>query len=115
MAQYFRLELVLVLVLRRGDPVGQSLSEFLRRRHCRWNQLLDRARREASLRIPGYLRNLAERTRLYVSASCGEGGLYRHRNEHAGRCVDRSEDHTSELQSLMRSTYAGCCWKKKII
>src|SRR3546814_6977409 len=93
MAQYFRLELVLVLVLRRGDPVGQSLSEFLRRRHCRWNQLLDRARREASLRIPGYLRNLAERTRLYVSA--------------------RSEEHTSELQSLMRISYAVFCLKKK--
>src|SRR3546814_2556207 len=103
MAQYFRLELVLVLVLRRGDPVGQSFSEFLRRRHCRWNQLLDRARREASLRIPGYLRNLAERTRLYVSASCGEGGLYRH----------RSEEHTSELQSLMRISYAVFCLKKK--
>src|SRR3546814_6430947 len=25
----------------------------------------------------------------------------------------RSEEHTSELQSLMRSTYAVFCWKKK--
>src|SRR3546814_9195210 len=25
----------------------------------------------------------------------------------------RSEEHTSELQSLMRSSYAGCCLKKK--
>src|SRR3546814_9135538 len=25
----------------------------------------------------------------------------------------RSEEHTSELQSLMRSSYAGFCWKKK--
>src|SRR3546814_3838801 len=26
--------------------------------------------------------------------------------------VKRSEEHTSELQSLMRSSYAVCCWKK---
>src|SRR3546814_8100397 len=25
----------------------------------------------------------------------------------------RSEEHTSELQSLMRISYAGCCFKKK--
>src|SRR3546814_1283143 len=25
----------------------------------------------------------------------------------------RSEEHTSELQSLMRSSYAVCCWKQK--
>src|SRR3546814_10687348 len=28
---------------------------------------------------------------------------------------DRSEEHTSELQSLMRISYAVCCLKKKII
>src|SRR3546814_6470300 len=27
--------------------------------------------------------------------------------------VDRSEEHTSELQSLMRNSYAGLCLKKK--
>src|SRR3546814_8055500 len=27
--------------------------------------------------------------------------------------IPRSEEHTSELQSLMRSSYAGFCWKKK--
>src|SRR3546814_1564783 len=27
----------------------------------------------------------------------------------------RSEEHTSELQSLMRSSYAVYCWKKKTI
>src|SRR3546814_2638917 len=26
---------------------------------------------------------------------------------------ERSEEHTSELQSLMRISYAGCCLKKK--
>src|SRR3546814_12761026 len=29
-------------------------------------------------------------------------------------CVDRSEEHTSELQSLMRISYAVFCLKKKI-
>src|SRR3546814_7992434 len=30
-----------------------------------------------------------------------------------GRAPDRSEEHTSELQSLMRISYAGLCLKKK--
>src|SRR3546814_3852361 len=30
-----------------------------------------------------------------------------------GRKIDRSEEHTSELQSLMRSSYAVFCLKKK--
>src|SRR3546814_3202785 len=34
----------------------------------------------------------------------GFGGLY---------CVNRSEEHTSELQSLMRISYAVFCLKKK--
>src|SRR3546814_8320001 len=40
------------------------------------------------------------------------------RDRHASRMdrkagVSRSEEHTSELQSLMRISYAVCCWKKK--
>src|SRR3546814_4714646 len=31
----------------------------------------------------------------------------------SGRVVDRSEQHTSELQSLMRNSYAVFCLKKK--
>src|SRR3546814_9721000 len=33
----------------------------------------------------------------------------------APQCVDRSEEHTSELQSLMRISYAVFCLKKKTI
>src|SRR3546814_9838340 len=33
---------------------------------------------------------------------------------HRGGCGTRSEEHTSELQSLMRISYAVFCWKKKI-
>src|SRR3546814_8452461 len=46
-------------------------------------------------------------------------GLLRHqaRPGHQGRndrpCDDRSEEHTSELQSLMRISYAVFCLKKK--
>src|SRR3546814_9362294 len=29
------------------------------------------------------------------------------------KLLSRSEEHTSELQSLMRSSYADCSWKKK--
>src|SRR3546814_2726499 len=35
--------------------------------------------------------------------------------ECAARCMDRSEEHTSELPSLMRISYAVFCLKKKII
>src|SRR3546814_9235421 len=34
-------------------------------------------------------------------------------NQANSRMVDRSEEHTSELQSLMRNPYAGFCLKKK--
>src|SRR3546814_5219629 len=39
-------------------------------------------------------------------------GLYQ-RNHEAGRDALRSEEHTSELQSLMRISYAVFCLKKK--
>src|SRR3546814_4031531 len=35
------------------------------------------------------------------------------RLERDARRVERSEEHTSELQSLMRSSYAAFCFKKK--
>src|SRR3546814_9825920 len=33
--------------------------------------------------------------------------------ESSGKTTLRSEEHTSELQSLMRTSYAVFCWKKK--
>src|SRR3546814_8000310 len=33
--------------------------------------------------------------------------------DRTGRVISRSEEHTSELQSLMRISYAGFCLKKK--
>src|SRR3546814_4905286 len=55
----------------------------------------------------------------------GEGGRVRHRHihprcqfgerrrAHGGLHMQRSEEHTSELQSLMRISYAVFCLKKK--
>src|SRR3546814_17057763 len=49
----------------------------------------------------------------------GRGKARRHGEQHSARlpcpnmAIDRSEEHTSELQSLMRISYAVFCLKKK--
>src|SRR3546814_2049013 len=48
--------------------------------------------------------------RVTDGAAVGNRTFCRARNAH----VDRSEEHTSELQSLMRISYAVLCLKKKI-
>src|SRR3546814_1637171 len=47
------------------------------------------------------------------SSGIGGGGFLVHHDARNGR-VTRSEEHTSELQSLMRISYAVFCLKKKI-
>src|SRR3546814_8840434 len=47
-----------------------------------------------------------------VSIRAGEGPT--RRGGAAGKKEFRSEEHTSEVQSLMRSSYAGFCLKNKI-
>src|SRR3546814_1352652 len=42
---------------------------------------------------------------------CGEAGMIK--QEGCDLCLSRSEEHTSELQSLMRISYAVFCLKKK--
>src|SRR3546814_6819560 len=60
----------------------------------------------------GAIRSAARRTRLagqdqrHSAALLPRAGQVRRR-------ADRSEEHTSELQSLMRSSYAVLCLKKK--
>src|SRR3546814_1781525 len=47
---------------------------------------------------------------------CQKSGAVERRRqgpEHGLRCLRRSEEHTSELQSLMRISYAVFCLKKK--
>src|SRR3546814_1438157 len=53
--------------------------------------------RDASPRLIGGMRH------------AGEAGEDQHQ-----ACQERSEEHTLELQSLMRTSYAVFCWKKKI-
>src|SRR3546814_10355123 len=43
----------------------------------------------------------------------GGGGGFLARHQHQGYLFPRSEEHTSELQSLMRISYAVFCLKKK--
>src|SRR3546814_10841045 len=59
---------------------------------------------------------LARMGRLALEASLEEiAALVAVHDAHAGRLADdhRSEEHTSELQSLMRISYAVFCFKKK--
>src|SRR3546814_8878409 len=54
------------------------------------------------------------RSARHLAARADEDGA-RHQDGHhrARRCQARSEEHTSELQSLMRISYAVFCLKKK--
>src|SRR3546814_7066405 len=62
-------------------------------------------------------RDVAAREAIDTDRAGVAGGRQRQRaagGDQAARCAaDRSEEHTSELQSLMRISYAVFCWKKK--
>src|SRR3546814_3780360 len=51
------------------------------------------------------------RHRLAVGRCAGRSGMAR--GDGRASAGARSEEHTSELQSLMRTSYAVFCWKKK--
>src|SRR3546814_1995054 len=68
------------------------------RRDRRWRQFPQMADRHPAGAIWRRLSSLGRRTH-----AAGDGAFHRH----------RSEEHTSELQSLMRSSYAVFCLKKK--
>src|SRR3546814_9352300 len=46
-------------------------------------------------------------------AGCGDGGVAGPEDARAADPASRSEEHTAELQSLMRISYAGFCLEKK--
>src|SRR3546814_11634485 len=54
-------------------------------------------------------------TTLFRSQLCADGRRDLEQIEKPITCITRSEEHTSELQSLMRISYAVFCLKKKII
>src|SRR3546814_3849482 len=49
-----------------------------------------------------------------LHAACADPSYCGCHNRHPCGSSSRSEEHTSELQSLMRISYAVFCWKKKI-
>src|SRR3546814_1233885 len=51
---------------------------------------------------------------LYIGEEMKGVWRYPLDGQNAGRALVRSEEHTSELQSLMRSSYAVFCLKKKL-
>src|SRR3546814_8314952 len=52
--------------------------------------------------------------RAHVASGDGRHGHRHDRGmQHVGLIEHRSEEHTSELQSLMRNSYAGFCLKKQ--
>src|SRR3546814_7377902 len=64
------------------------------------------------------LGDVAQPLRAALSGSNTSPGIFEvmailGREESLGRLADRSEEHTSELQSLMRISYAVFCLKKK--
>src|SRR3546814_9087966 len=73
--------------------------------------------RPAAVRVPGRFRKRSGRGKEETSheqvhghdRGCGTAGPGGH--QCPGR--HRSEEHTSELQSLMRMSYAVFCWQKK--
>src|SRR3546814_8233392 len=66
---------------------------------CEWANALPSGRDPVRLQTPGLPFHLVHRASI-----CRNGG----------KTPGRSEEHTSELQSLMRTSYAVFCLKKKI-
>src|SRR3546814_7002801 len=64
-----------------------------------------------------WCRNFGQRAKLMSSDDQRSGDqtqpVQLGRAPASGRAISRSEEHTSELQSLMRISYAGFCLKKK--
>src|SRR3546814_3282981 len=72
-------------------------------------ELLLRQRAELQARIEEEFQALREQEPSSDPADIGSAEEQRHWQL---RVLERSEEHTSELQSLMRISYAVFCWKK---
>src|SRR3546814_3353314 len=114
------LVLLVAVVLRRGggEPgdVGQRLAAFVRQRRVLAGSQTERAEEAtapfeqsaAALGQTGIVVGQQQReieTLVIEQSGAGIG--------HAVERAARSEEHTSELQSLMRTSYAVLCLKKK--
>src|SRR3546814_7364491 len=81
----------------RGAPEGPLIGYFCHCQHC-----------VCPSQWPRYIHRHCERSEAISS-------LRRFAAPMAGTRAERSEEHTSELHSLMRNSYAVFCLKKKII
>src|SRR3546814_3578065 len=88
-----------------GRRISRALSELESAR-----RLLGRDDGGAKLARAGYRGRGA---RAGGHADLGLSGRLRLAGRSGARCFPRSEEHTSELQSLMRISYAVFCLKKK--
>src|SRR3546814_1383597 len=84
------------------DPL--STASLRRPPHCAVRVLLYRCRLRAA-RLDPSMRGSADSAREPLRNIEAAGGM------DAARCRQRSEEHTSELQSLMRTSYAVFCLK----
>src|SRR3546814_3888855 len=91
-----------------SDVCSSDLHEVIRRvGGC---AALDRARQDRGRAVTGYIRGSAPEDGRDRRACADE-----RRSGQSCGSVFRSEEHTSELQSLMRISYAVFCLKKKKI
>src|SRR3546814_2628772 len=92
-----------------GTSVGRSTQEEITSagRRCR-KPAQGRDRREEGATHPRSVRRTAEDFGRDRTLQASVTAKPDHPPSH-----DRSEEHTSELQSLMRTSYAVCCLKKK--
>src|SRR3546814_9321273 len=93
---------------------AQRIAHIIRRRRQVMRQRAQPAQRVIAIGR----RNTARQRRREAAVIVAEPRQHRRslgNRRRARRPVIRSEEHTSELQSLMRISYAVFCWKKKTI
>src|SRR3546814_3373454 len=97
---------------RRRDQARSEWRRPLFRLQQQWRNLVVETRRHG----PSFRRPAAPGDALARYKVAGRGRIVQRairRRRAAGRSGHRSEEHTSELQSLMRISYAVFCLKKK--
>src|SRR3546814_9764754 len=104
------------VVERRSEGVGQRVAELSalvdRTRHLRRDVARDAAGEGELPEQLGHAPPVATQRRVVLRPAALEPGVGDHRRAPVAR-AGRSEEHTSELQSLMRISYAVFCLKKK--
>src|SRR3546814_7671090 len=90
-----------------GAADGEDRLPARRRAPVEQAGIADRARRQHRITQSGALQDGAEVVRVQEASAIDRIGL-----RHTGEVGRRSEEHTSELQSLMRHSYAVFCSKK---